>query len=114
MYITIVLLSYESYYYCNEKGCLTFVETQKGRDTVIKIYDKRIYSRLQMKNAPYMELYPEYLAYFEESDSGLFIVRSNFYPQVTKGKMNNIQFVISDYECCGALYSDLNFYMIVF
>lgn len=114
-YIIIVMLSYESYYYCNIGKCLTFVETTKGRDVVIKIYDKRIYSRLQMKNSPYIELYPEYLPYLQyDKDRELFIIYSGFYPKTQKYDMKNIEFSISNYECCGTIYYKLNFYLIVF
>lgn len=114
MYITIVLLSYESYYYCNDKSCLTFVETIKGRDLVVKVYDKRIYSRLQMKNSSYMEFYPDYVPYFEEDDKGYFIVHSDFSPKIIMGDMNNMKFSLSKYECCGVSYRKLSYYIILF
>ncbi|MPX46966.1 hypothetical protein CPI12_08455 [Moraxella catarrhalis] len=113
-YISIVLLSYESYYYCNDKNCLTFVETIKGRDLVVKVYDKRIYSRLQMKNSSYMEFYPEFIPYFEEDDNGRFIVHSDSEPKIAIGDMSNIRFVLSGYECCGTPFYKLNYYMIIF
>ena len=90
-YISIVLLSYESYYYCNDKNCLTFVETIKGR-----------------------EFYPEYIPYFEEDDNGRFIVHSDSEPKIAIGDMSNIRFVLSGYECCGTPFYKLNYYMIIF
>lgn len=114
IYITIVLLSYESYYYCNDKNCLTFVETIRGRDLVVKVYDKRVYSRLQMKNSSYIEFYPDYVPYFEEDENGYFIVHSDFNPKTIMGNMNNIKFVLSQYKCCGVSYRKLSYYMVIF
>ncbi|WP_227512389.1 hypothetical protein [Moraxella catarrhalis] len=93
---------------------MTFVETIKGRDLVVKVYDKRIYSRLQMKNSSYMEFYPEYIPYFEEDDNGRFIVHSDSEPKIAIGDMSNIRFVLSGYECCGTPFYKLNYYMIIF
>lgn len=112
-YITIVLLSYDSYYYCNDKNCLTFVETRKGRDLVVQVYDKRIYSRIQMKDSPFMEFYPDYVPYFEEDDKGYFVVHSSFKPKIIKDNIDNVKFVLSGYECCGISYYKLNYYMII-
>ena len=113
-YVILMINSRDSYYFCENNFCVTFVHFHKGQNVFIRVYEGRLYSKIQLIYKDYAEYSLETEPYISFDKIENMIVVSNFtLPDKYNGKLNNTKFIQESYGCCGIKY-DKNKYRLLF